>query len=121
MNRWSVKKADEKIVNEIVRRTDIGKTAATVFAARGYSSVDEIADFLQDKDLSSPFLIKDMQAAADYITNAVDEGARICIYGDYDCDGISATVMLYSYLSLLGADVFYYIPERKATVLMRTA
>ncbi len=113
MNRWSVKKADEKIVNEIVRKTDLGKTAATIFAARGYNSVDEIADFLQDKDLSSPFLIKDMQAAADYITNAVDEGARICIYGDYDCDGISATVMLYSYLSLLGADVFYYIPERE--------
>ena len=58
------------------------------------------------------FLIRDMQAAADCLNAAIDSGEKICVYGDYDCDGVMATVILYSYLMELGADVVYYIPER---------
>lgn len=113
MNQWSVRKADVGKISDIVKRTDLGRTAASVFVARGYDSVDEIADFLNENELSSPYLIRDMQAAAEYILEAVEEGQKICVYGDYDCDGIMSTVMLYSYLLLTGADVTYYIPERE--------
>lgn len=113
MNQWSVRKADAVKISDIVRKTDLGKTAVSVFVARGYNSVDEIADFLEEKELSSPYLIKDMQTAAEHILEAAESGQRICVYGDYDCDGIMSTVMLYSYLSLTGADVTYYIPERE--------
>lgn len=113
MNQWSVRKADAVKISDIVRRTDLGKTAVSVFVARGYNSVDEIAEFLEEKELSSPYLIRDMQAAAEHILETVDEGGKICVYGDYDCDGIMSTVMLYSYLLLTGADVTYYIPERE--------
>ncbi|MFR1501529.1 MAG: DHH family phosphoesterase [Ruminococcus sp.] len=57
-------------------------------------------------------MIRDMQAAADCLNAAIDSGEKICVYGDYDCDGVMATVILYSYLMELGADVVYYIPER---------
>ena len=113
MNQWSVRKADAVKISDIVRKTDLGKTAVSVFVARGYDSVDKIAEFLEEKELSSPYLIRDMQAAAEHILESVDEGRKICVYGDYDCDGIMSTVMLYSYLSLTGADVTYYIPERE--------
>lgn len=42
----------------------------------------------------------------------MEEGQKICIYGDYDCDGITSTVLLYTYLQSIGADVFFYIPDR---------
>ena len=43
---------------------------------------------------------------------AVEDGKKILVFGDYDCDGITATVLLYEYLEGEGADVCYYIPER---------
>ena len=42
----------------------------------------------------------------------MEQGEQIAVYGDYDCDGITATAMLYSYLEDLGARVIYYIPDR---------
>ena len=46
------------------------------------------------------------------IEEALDENQRITVYGDYDCDGVTSTVILYSYLQSMGADVTWYIPER---------
>lgn len=113
MNQWSVRKADTVKISDIVRKTDLGRTAASVFVARGYTSVDGIAEFLEERELSSPYLIRGMETAAEYIINSAESGEKICVYGDYDCDGIMSTVMLYSYLLLTGADVTYYIPERE--------
>lgn len=79
---------------------------------RGMHNVQEAAAFLQCDGLADPFLTADMETAADYINQALDNGSRICIYGDYDCDGVTATVILYSYLLELGANVTYRIPER---------
>ena len=42
----------------------------------------------------------------------MEQGEQIAVYGDYDCDGITATAMLYCYLEDLGAQVIYYIPDR---------
>lgn len=56
--------------------------------------------------------MKDMLEAVEAINSAVDSESKICVFGDYDCDGIVSTVMLVSYLECIGADVSYYIPER---------
>ena len=60
-----------------------------------------------------PMLMRDMDQAVRRIRQAVIQGERILVYGDYDCDGITATVMLYDYLENCGADVLYYIPDRE--------
>ncbi len=73
-----------------------------------------LADFFKGEELSDPFLIKDMAVAADVINKAVDQYDLICIYGDYDCDGVTSTTILYNYLESMGANVMYYIPEREA-------
>ena len=59
-----------------------------------------------------PFLLKDMAVACELVKEAVDEGHRIAIYGDYDADGVTACASLARGLSAAGADVITYIPNR---------
>lgn len=141
MKKWSIKKSDENNVKELLNSEDLKSVVLNdifarepeyaqilekcpkddnkilsllvpVLSARGFCSTESINDMFNVRELSDPFLIKDMAAAADKINNAVYNGIKICIYGDYDCDGIMSTVMLYTFLSQAGADVIYYIPER---------
>lgn len=112
MKKWAVNKPDRKIVSEIALKCGVSTITAAVLASKGFQSAQAVVDSLEVNELSDPFLIKDMREAADTINDAIDSGCKICIYGDYDCDGIMSTVMLYSYLLETGADVIYYIPER---------
>ncbi|MBP5581906.1 MAG: single-stranded-DNA-specific exonuclease RecJ [Ruminococcus sp.] len=112
MKKWTVGVPDKKTVSALMLGCGVSSLAASALAAKGYSSPESVAESLNTDELSDPFLIKDMQEAADTINAAIENGERICIYGDYDCDGIMSTVILYSYLVEAGADVTYYIPER---------
>ncbi|WP_031515739.1 single-stranded-DNA-specific exonuclease RecJ [Desulfofalx alkaliphila] len=53
-----------------------------------------------------------IENAADYLQQAVDAGKGICVYGDYDVDGVTSTALLVSVLKSLGADVIYKVPDR---------
>lgn len=64
------------------------------------------------QQLHDPMLLKDMKTAVECIKDAVEQGERICIYGDYDVDGICSVSMMMMCLKGLGADVRYYIPSR---------
>lgn len=112
MKRWIVKNPDENAASELVSGSDMNKLCAEVLAARNIRSVSEAAEMLGTGSLSDPFLMKDMREAAEIISSAAENFESICVYGDYDCDGITSTVMLFSYLECMGANVFYYIPER---------
>jgi single-stranded-DNA-specific exonuclease len=59
-----------------------------------------------------PFLLKDMDVACSLIADAIARGDRIAIYGDYDADGVTASVTLGRALRAVGADVVIYIPNR---------
>ncbi|MCD8047865.1 MAG: DHH family phosphoesterase [Clostridiales bacterium] len=88
--------------------------AALVLSARGYDTPEEAWEFLR-KDtglLHDPFLLRDMDRATVRLTEALKRGERICVYGDYDVDGITATCLLTSFLTQRGADVLPYIPNR---------
>ncbi len=85
-----------------------------VLAGRGCRTQEEITAFLDCQySLHDPFLLPDMAEAAERIHRAVEGEERILVFGDYDCDGVTATVMVYDYLENCGADVLYYIPERE--------
>ncbi len=62
--------------------------------------------------LSDHPMIKDMDKAVTRIRQAIENEEAVAIYGDYDCDGITSTALLYSYLENEGLDVSYYIPDR---------
>lgn len=112
MNRWKINQPDDTARADLAGRTDLSPLCCDVLAARGIGSAEDAANFLQGEALSDPFLMQDMQAAVDVITEAVEAGEKICVYGDYDCDGITASMILCDYLDCMGADVMSYIPER---------
>ena len=73
---------------------------SSVLASRGITTPEEAAAFLErDRDLPySPFLMKDMDKAAQRVSRALADGEKIAVFGDYDVDGITATVILVDYL-----------------------
>lgn len=106
---------DEAAVRELSVKGSISPLAARALIASGINTIEKAAEFFgqgDDEEYSDPFLIRDMEKACELINTAVDEGTLICIYGDYDCDGVTATAMLAGFLSDLGADVITYINER---------
>ncbi len=101
-------------VNEFVTKYGISPVLAVVLLNRGISCEDSLKKYLK-KPLDSiynPMLLPNMEAATKRIKDAVEKGEKITIYGDYDADGVTSTAILYSFLSELGADVSYYIPDR---------
>ena len=63
--------------------------------------------------LSDPYILPDMAKAVDRIMNAVEDGEKIAVFGDYDADGVTATAVLYHFLkNVMEADVIMYIPDR---------
>lgn len=89
-----------------------GDFLGDILLADGFLSNGEVDSFFGCNELSDPFLMTDMKKAVETITGAVDNGEKIVVYGDYDCDGVTSAVMLYGYLEMTGAEVEFYIPER---------
>lgn len=115
MKRWKIPKPNQKSAQILAEECDISPFIAEILVNRGISFYSQAEEFLtEDISFESPFKLNDMQKAAERIHTAVEEYEKIAVYGDYDCDGVTSTAMLYSYLSLLGANVIYYIPNRKS-------
>lgn len=114
MKVWSVAKVNKERAIAMANRLEIPPLLAMMLDIRGITKEEDVINFLQEnKDFSDPFLMKDMDKAVERITTAVENGEKICVYGDYDADGVTSTSLLYSYLSdSLGADVMFYIPTR---------
>lgn len=89
-------------------------TFASLLANRGFGSSLEVQEFLQPSlgKLLDPFLMRDMDKATERIWKAIDAQEQILVFGDYDVDGITATSLLSSALTRLGAKVTYFIPDR---------
>lgn len=86
-----------------------------LLVSRGIKNFEQAKSFTvpELQQLHDPFLMKDMDAAVDRLSMALENGEKILIYGDYDVDGTTAVSIVYSYLSEeLGADCDYYIPDR---------
>ena len=94
-SKWHIAPAEEA---DIRRLGEAGypQLVSQVLAARGISTAEEAAAFLErGRDLTcSPFLMKDMDRAVECISRAISQGRRMAVFGDYDVDGITATVIL---------------------------
>ena len=111
--KWSIPTLDKPLANRLAEECGVDPFAALLLCARGFCTPEEIEEFLSDDaPLGDPFEIKDMYKAADRVRLALENFEKIAVFGDYDCDGVTATCLLYGYLSDKGADVLYHIPER---------
>lgn len=111
---WILKPFDDNIASMLSVENDLFPLTARLLAQRGITTTAQAELFLGGgwEDLWDPFLLKDMDKAVSRIKDALANGERICIYGDYDVDGVTATTTLYKYLSGAGADCGYFIPDR---------
>lgn len=113
MKRWIIPKTSKDLVKELAAECDIDQFLALIAVARGYTDPVELDAFLScDDPLDSPYMLADMDKAVAAIRAALDEQKLIAVYGDYDCDGVTATALLYTYLVSIGANVVCYIPNR---------
>lgn len=110
MKKWLCSPAVSGVNNEITQQ--FGELLGGVMLSRGITSLDRAKEFFGCSSLSDPMLLRDMQTAVEVIRQALDEGKKITVYGDYDCDGVTATAMLYGYLDAMGAEADFYIPDR---------
>lgn len=112
--KWVVAKSNKDFAALTAQELSIDPFAALLVTSRGFNDINAIESFFNNEATLSldPLSIKDMDKAAERINKAIDEFELICIFGDYDADGVTATALLYSYLETRGANVIRYIPDR---------
>lgn len=112
--RWFVQRTNPEYIRYLSSAAGITTPLAQILINRGIKTPEAVRLFLSpDIDsLSDPFRLKGIKEAREIIFSAISSGKRILIHGDYDTDGTTATSVLLTTLSELGADVHYYIPDR---------
>lgn len=114
LKRWKLTQADPECAGALRDQLGLPRLVCDLLAARGYGEPEAARAFLgRGQALCDPYQLKDMEKAVARIRRAIAEDTYIAIYGDFDCDGITATVLLYTYLESAGANVAYYIPDRE--------
>jgi single-stranded-DNA-specific exonuclease len=110
---WTIRPCPHRQASDLARALGLSEITASVLVRRGYGDPEQARAFLAgEQPLHDPLLLGDMAAAAERIRTAVREKQRICVHGDYDADGICATVLAVLVLRELGADVEWHLPSR---------
>ena len=113
--KWIIADADKERASEVSEKFNIDPFVAFLLVSRGIREDIDVSDFLASScEFSDPFKLKDMEKAAARIEQAIDFGEKITVYGDYDCDGVTSTALLITFLRNMGAEADYYIPSREA-------
>lgn len=111
--KWMVaaKRADFKKIGEIY---GIDQVIARIIRNRDVIEKEELDMYLrgEEKDLYSPYLLKDMEKAVEILKEKIGEEKSIRIIGDYDIDGVCSTYILYTGLKRCGGKVDFEIPDR---------
>jgi single-stranded-DNA-specific exonuclease len=99
---------------DLARALSLTRTAANVLVARGLSRPEEAARFLEPRlaHLTPPDAMKDRSEAVARVVRAVRAHERICVFGDYDADGVTAAALLTDVLRALGAEAVTVLADR---------
>ncbi len=105
---------DETLVQHLAGELSIEPVVARLLVQRGIQTFEEARSFFRPSldDLHDPFLMRDMDRAVTRLVQALENGDKILVYGDYDVDGTTAVTLVYSFLRDLGVTCDYYIPDR---------
>jgi single-stranded-DNA-specific exonuclease len=110
---WQLEQCVYADVRALAAALGVSETTAAVLVRRGYGDAADAERFLAGElPGHDAFALGDMRAAVDTIVAAVEAGAKICVHGDYDADGICATALAVLLLRELGADVAWHLPSR---------
>src|SRR6476660_5768459 len=110
---WTIRPCPHRQASGLAKALDLSEITASVLVRRGYGDPELARAFLAgEQPLHDPFLLGDMAGAVERIRAAIGAGTKICVHGDYDVDGICATVLAVLVLRELGADVEWHLPSR---------
>jgi single-stranded-DNA-specific exonuclease len=113
--RWTIKPpGNPELVRKLSGELNISLVLANLLAQRGVKTFEEAKKFFRPSlnDLHDPFLMKDMDKAVSRIEQALGDGEKILVYGDYDVDGTTAVALVYSFLKSINANADFYLPDR---------
>ncbi len=112
--QWNLRRPGKAAARRTLEESGLSPLCASLLCARGLDQPEQAARFLSSSPerFHDPFLLKDMDKAVERIRRAIDTHELICVYGDYDVDGITATCLLTEALASLGGEVTSYIPDR---------
>ncbi len=112
--RWRIASYDAERVAALGRAAGVPHVVAQLLLGRGIADADGVRQFLDVRlsGLRDPEELPGATRAAELLHQAIRDGRRITVYGDYDADGMTATAILLLCLKLLGAKGDYYIPNR---------
>lgn len=110
---WIYPNYDENFIKEL-ESYSISKNIAKILNVKNITDMTSVKKYFSDEyeEGYDPFLMHDMQKAVDRINEAIENEEKILVYGDYDADGITSTVLLVETLISMGANVSSYIPNR---------
>ena len=122
--QWNIRHltaVEQELQQQLERELNISSAAARMLVVRGIQTADEARAFVRPSldNLHDPFLMKDMDKAVERLHQAITQGEKILIYGDYDVDGTTAVALMYRFLQNLASNLSpltfnldYYIPDR---------
>ena len=122
--KWNIRcltAVEQEIQQQLEHELNISSAAARMLVVRGIQTADEARAFVRPslEMLHDPFLMKDMDKAVERLHQAITQGEKILIYGDYDVDGTTAVAVMYRFLQNLVSNLLpltfnldYYIPDR---------
>lgn len=114
MAKWVLKR-NKAYIEKIAEFFSVSTVTANIIANRGLGTVKDIEKYIycRKEDMYDASVMADMDTALSCIENAVKDGRKIVVYGDYDVDGVMSTVILYKTLLHLGAQTDFYLPHRQ--------
>ena len=114
MKRWLLKRTKVNTA-EMAKELGIRQATATVLANRELYSRKDARDFLFGGEgaFGDPAEMKDMLQGVTLIAQAIREGKKIAVYGDYDVDGVMSTSILYQTILRCGGQAVFYLPHRQ--------
>ena len=110
---WNLKNIDLEKVNTLMKEYNLNEMLAKLIVSKDIKE-NELEDYIKPSlsKIRDPFEIKDMDKFVDRVLQAINNKEKVCIYGDYDVDGITSITVMYKFLKDLGVDISYYMPNR---------
>jgi len=113
--RWVADNEKNDIIDKLSYESGLNKALVRILVNRNIETAEEIEDFLNPSlsELCDPFLLNDMDKAVKRIREGIKKNETVCVYGDYDVDGVTASAILTRYLRDK-VKVINYIPDRES-------
>ncbi|MDA9169780.1 single-stranded-DNA-specific exonuclease RecJ [Candidatus Pelagibacter ubique] len=110
--KWEQTKINQNIVDKLKQEHDFSEILSRLIISRKFDN-DEIETINTDLDLNNVFLDnKDFSQSINLVVNSINNNEKICILGDYDVDGSTATSLFVKFFEVINHPFFYYIPDR---------